>query len=94
MSVFYSIHAYDQESRYRAAEDRIDNGILYTTFEQACDAIEKKIQAHIDDVKMLEVYVQPNREEKKKEIDDKSYVHYYESVLLRLFVIRNWKVAE
>jgi len=93
MATFYSIHAYDQESRHHAGEDRINNGKLYTTFEKACEEIEKEIQAHIkyfNTEEEKEVFRAPNREEMKKKMG--KYVHYYETSVLWLWVISKWEV--
>lgn len=93
MATFYSIHAYDQESRYYAGEDRINNGKLYTTFEKACEEIEKNIQAHIEYFNSSEqeqVFEPPNREEMKTKMG--KYVHYYETMTGWLWVISKWEV--
>ena len=95
MATYYSIHAYDQESQYYRGEDRINNGKLYVTFEQACDAIEKKIQSHIEyfnSSEEEEVFRPPNREEMKQKMG--KYVHYYETSTIWLWVISKWEVVE
>lgn len=97
MVVFYSIHAYDEKTRYSSNEDRIDEGILYQTFEQACEAIEKRIKKHIEYLNCpeeQEVYKQPNREEMKRKLDMGRHLDYYESVACRMFVISKWEVCE
>lgn len=97
MATFYSIHAYDQESRYHAGEDRINDGKLYTTFEKACEEIEKRIQAHIEyfnSEEENEVFYPPNREDKEKYISKRPYVHYYESIAGWLWVIKKWEVVD
>lgn len=99
MTTLYSINAYDQESRYHAGEDRIDDTKLYTTFEKACEEIERKIQAHIEYFNTedeIEVFRPPNREEMKKKIDTSKnkYVHYYESSVLWLWVVKKWEVVD
>lgn len=96
MATYYSIHAYDQESKYNSGEDRVDDGKLYTTFEQACDAIEEKIQSHIEYFKSYEgeeeeVFQPPNREEMKQKMD--KYVHYYKSQVDWMWVISKWEVV-
>jgi len=93
MATFYSIHAYDQESKYYHGEDRINDGKLYETFEKACDVIERKIQAHIEyfnSSEEEEVFRAPNREEMKRKMT--KYVHYYETSTLWLWVISKWEV--
>lgn len=93
MATFYSIHAYDQESKYYAGEDRINDGKLYTTFERACEVIERKIQAHIEYFNSSEeeqVFQPPNREEMKRKMG--KYVHYYETLTGWLWVISKWEV--
>ena len=97
MTTFYSIHAYEQESRYNAGEDRINDGNLYTTFDKACEEIEKKIQDHIkyfNDSDGEEVFRAPNREEMERKIGKGKYVHYYETDTIWLFVIQVWHVAD
>lgn len=97
MATFYSIHAYDQESKYYAGEDRVNDGILYTTFEKACDVIERKIQAHIEyfnSEEEVEVFRPPNREEMRHKMGKGKYVHYYETSVLWLWVISKWEVVE
>ncbi len=96
MTTFYSIHAYDQESKYYAGEDRINDGKLYATFEKACDVIERKIQAHIEHFNSeeeVEVFRPPNREEMKRKIRTGKFVHYYETSVLWLWVISKWEVV-
>jgi len=81
MATFYSIHAYDQESKYFSGEDRIKNGKLYTTFEKACEEIERRIQSHIEFFNSWEeneVFQPPNREEMKGKMG--KFVNYYESI--------------
>lgn len=93
MTTYYSIHAYDQESKYHRGEDRIENGKLYATFEKACDEIEKRIHAHIEyfnSEEEEEVFQSPNREEMKRKMS--KYVHYYETSTLWLWVISKWEV--
>ena len=97
MATFYSIHAYDQESRYNAGEDRINNGKLYTTFDKACEEIEKRIQAHIkyfNSEEYNEVFRGPNREEMERKLGKHIDVHYYETDTLWLWVISKWDVEE
>lgn len=93
MTTYYSIHAYDQESKYFAGEDRIHDGKLYTTFEKACDVIETKIQSHIqyfNSSEEEEEFKPPNREEMKQKMG--TYVHYYETQAGWLWVISKWDV--
>ncbi len=90
MTTFYSIHAYDQDT----GEDRINSGKLYTSFEKACEEIEKRIQAHIDyfnSEEEEEVFRAPNREEMKRKMT--KYVHYYETNAGWLWVISKWEVV-
>lgn len=97
MATFYSIHAYDQESKYYHGEDRIHCGKLYITFEKACEVIERKIQAHIEyfnSEEEVEVFRPPNRDEMKRKMDMSAHVHYYETYLLWLWVISKWEVEE
>lgn len=97
MAVFYSIHAYDQESHYHRGENKIDNRTLYPSFRKACDMIEKEIKRYIacfNGPDQVEVFKQPNREEMKRQIDIKKYVHYYETQAGWLWVISEWKIAE
>ena len=95
MTTFYSIHAYDRESKYYAGEDRIYNSTLYTTFEKAGEEIEKRIQAHVEyfnSEEENEVFVPPNREEMRQRIGKGKYVHYYETNAGWLWVISKWEV--
>ena len=95
MTTYYSIHAYDQHSHYHHGEDRIEDGKLYATFEQACEVIEKKIQTHIEYFNSWdheEVFQPPNREEMKQRMG--KYLHYYESQAGWLWVISKWEVVE
>lgn len=95
MTTYYSIHAYDQESKYFAGEDRINDGKLYTTFENVCGVIERKIQSHIEyfnSSEEEEEFKPPNREEMKQKMG--KYVHYYETKAGWLWVIRKWKVEK
>lgn len=97
MTTFYSIRAYDQESRYHAGEDRINNGKLYTTFDKACEEIEKKIQDHIkyfNSAGENEVFRAPNRENMKERLGKHTDVHYYETDVLWLWVISKWEVED
>ena len=97
MTTFYSIHAYDQESRYFPGEDRINDGKLYTTFAKACEVIEMKIRTHIEyfnSEEENEVFRAPNREDMKKRMDTGTYVHYYETQAGWLWVISKWEVVE
>jgi hypothetical protein len=97
MTTFYSIHAYDQESKYYSGEDRVDNGKLYTTFEKACEEIEKRIQSHIEffnSGEENEVFQPPNREEMKKVMEKRKFVHYYETNACWLWVISKWEVDD
>lgn len=90
MATFYSIHAYDQDE-----EDRIKDGKLYTTFEKACDVIERKIQAHIEyfnGSEQEQVFEPPNREEMKRKMG--KYVHYYKTMAGWSWVISKWDVVE
>jgi hypothetical protein len=96
MTTYYSIHAYDQESKYYHGEDRINDGKLYATFEKACEVIERKIQAHIEHFNSeeeVEVFRAPNREEMKQKMDKGKFVHYYETSVLWLWVISKWEVV-
>jgi hypothetical protein len=96
MATFYSIHAYDQESKYSHGEDRINDGKLYATFEKACDVIDRKIQAHIEHFNSEEeeeVFRAPNREEMERKISKGKFVHYYETSVLWLWVISKWEVV-
>lgn len=106
MTTFYSIHVYDQNATDEVNQDRINNKKLYTTFEKACDDMDKKIKWHIDywndhddDGENFErptrhVFEQPNREEKKEEISKSTYVHYYQCESGWLWVICKWEVVE
>ena len=94
MATYYSIHAYDQESKHFAGEDRINDGKLYATFENACEVIEKKIQSHIEYFNSWEYeeeFKPPNREEMKQKMG--KYVHYYETQAGWLWVISKWEVV-
>jgi hypothetical protein len=89
MTTFYSIHAYDKDSRYHAGEDMVDNGKLYTSFERACDEIEKRIRIHVES---SEEFEPPDREELRRNVD--TYIHWPYSPLGagRLWVISKWEV--
>ena len=94
MTTYYSIHAYDQHSHYHHREDRIEDGKLYATFENACEVIEKKIQSHIEYFNSWEYeeeFKPPNREEMKQKMG--KYVHYYETQAGWLWVISKWDVV-
>jgi ribosome-associated translation inhibitor RaiA len=96
MTTLYSIHAYDQESKYYHGEDRINDGKLYATFDNACEVIERKIQAHIEHFNSEEeeeVFRAPNREEMERKISKGKFVHYYETSVLWLWVISKWEVV-
>jgi hypothetical protein len=77
MAHFYSIHIFE-DSDY-------DNDIgyfkLYTTFEKACDAMDKMILeyiARLDPVVMSDfVFDEPDREPLRKEIETRDWVRYY-----------------
>lgn len=84
MSTYYTIHCYDQESKYHCGEDLIDNHILYKTFDRACDALEERIRYYESE------FESPNREEKAKYLSKRPYVHYYETDFL--FVISKMTV--
>ena len=99
MTYFYSIHAYDQESNYNSGEDKINNGKLYTTFEKACEEIERKIQDYMDEFHRVFtnklVFQPPDREKIKTRMRMWKYVHYYEIPLTGwLWVISKWEVEE
>ncbi len=98
MTTFYSIHAYNPESR-NPGEDKIHDGILYTTFEKACEAINKKIDFYIEywnnhESDTPEEFKVPNVEEMKKDIEKRKYVNYYECDSGWVWVIRKWEVEE
>jgi len=86
MTTFYSIHVYDQESKYHVDEDLVDNHILYKSFDRACEAIEERIRYYEIE------FTSPNREDKAKYISKRPYVHYYENGFL--FVISKMTVEE
>lgn len=88
MATYYTIHCYDQESKYHVDEDLINNHILYNTFERACEAIEERIRYYDSD------FQSPNREDKAKYISKSPYVHYYEANAGVLFVISKMTVEE
>ena len=97
MATYYSIQAYDQESLHHAGEDRINNGKLYTTFEKACEEIEKNIKAHIEEFNSSEeeeeeVFRAPNREKLKQKMT--KYVHYYKTNTHWLWVISKCEVVD
>jgi hypothetical protein len=99
MATFYSIHVYDQESTRHIGEDRINDGKLYTTFEKACDAIEKAIGDYIEywnnhESDTPEEFTPPNREKMEKAFVGFKYVHYYECNSGWLWVIRKMTVVE
>lgn len=97
MTTFYSIHAYDQESKYLAKEDRINNGKLYATFEKACEEIEKRIRAHTEffnSEEENEVFQPPNRQEMRRRMGREKYLNYYECIVDWMWVIRKWEVEE
>lgn len=77
MATFYSVHIFE-DSDY-------DNDIgyfkLYTTFEKACDAMDKKILdyiARMDRVVISDlVFDAPDREPLRKEMETRDWVRYY-----------------
>lgn len=93
---FYTIGIYNQDTATGVNEET--SNFLYSTFEKACDAIEKIIQTY----KKGWSFVPPNREEMKKKIENRSYVHYYCGVVPKyededveyLFEIQKMKVVE
>ncbi len=76
MTTFYSIHAYNPESR-NPGEDKIHDGILYTTFEKACDAMNKMILDYIAQMDWIVVFDEPDREPLRKEIEMQEWTRYY-----------------
>jgi hypothetical protein len=97
MTTFYSIHAYNQESYCHADKDLINNYLLYSTFEDAIEAIEEVIiyyakRCGLEDevafpVKMKE-YIK-----KSFEKYDANYMNYFEFEDGRLFVIARHSVV-
>lgn len=77
MATFYSIHIFE-DSDYDN-----DNGYfeLYSTFEKACDAMDKLILEYIarmDRVVMSDfVFDEPDRGPLRKEIETRYWVRYY-----------------
>lgn len=86
MATFYSIHAYDQNTC--DGDDLLNTKVLYSTFEKACDAIEKEIQLR------TEKFEPPNFMDLMRQINMGRYVHYYETEDGTLFVINKWNVAD
>jgi hypothetical protein len=98
MTTFYSIHAYNPESR-NPGEDKIHDGILYKGFEKACEAIHEKIDFYIEywnnhESDTPEEFEVPNVEEMKKDIEKRKYVNYYECDSGWVWVIRKWDVSK
>lgn len=98
MSVFYSIHAYDQESN-SPDEDKIADGTLYRTFEKACKVINKKIEFYIEywnshESDTPEEFKVPNMEEMKNDIQFSKYVNYYKCKSGWLWMIIKNQVVE
>lgn len=48
MASFYMIQAYNLEAGGRDPGELLESHALYTTFETACDAIEKEVHVYID----------------------------------------------
>ena len=99
MTVLYSIHAYDTNYMCHQGDDKINTGILYTTFEKACDAIEKKIDFYIEywnnhESSSPEEFEPPNREEMKKKMEVCIELKYYKCHSAWIWVIRKWEVCE
>lgn len=93
MATFYSIHAFD--------EDDMDNDSgyfdLYSTFDKACDAMDKKILEMLKEYDRVVisdfVFDPPDREELKKEIEKNNWVRYYR-ILFKKFTICKATVVE
>ena len=78
MTTFYSIHAFREEDADFEDEDGFF--ALYSTFEKACDAMDKKILdyiARMDRVVISDlVFDPPDREPLRKEMETKDWVRY------------------
>ena len=90
------IQAHNQET---TQSELLESHALYTTFEKACDAIEKEIHAYIDNYNCRRddpiVFEPPKREDMFDHIRNRHYVHYYElHELGYLFVIVKMIVQE
>lgn len=94
MATYYTIHCY----RAYTGEDIMDSYDLYPTFDMACDAIEGYIRLHIE----LWNERHPTQKDEGKMPDRKeisgrfmgNFIHYYEAMSERLFVIFKMKVVE
>ena len=99
MATYYTIHCYDQESRYHSDVDLIDNCTLYSTFENARRAIEEEILLFIEEYNdkrdpntdKEEVFVKPNITSLRSY---EKYCHYYEMQNGYLFTICRMTVEE
>lgn len=63
MATFYTI-------QISKPEETIPSRALYTTFERACDAMEKVIHEHIAYYEIFEAFRRPNREELFKRLQN------------------------
>lgn len=79
MTHFYSIHAFREEDADFEDEDGFF--ALYSTFDKACDAMDKMILAYIariDRVVISDlVFDEPDREPLRREIETRDWVRYY-----------------
>jgi hypothetical protein len=73
MTHFYSIHIFEDY------ELQNDDGYfeLYSTFDKACDAMNKMILEYIARIDRVVVFDEPDRESLRKEIDTNYWVRYY-----------------
>lgn len=93
--VLYSLHAYDTETYWGTdGDDHIADGILYTTFEKACSAMEKRIQEYMQERGRDEVFQPPNREKAKEQMKWERFVKYYRDYSGFLWVIQKWEICE
>lgn len=79
MAHFYSIHVFpDEDADF---EGEYGYFALYSTFDKACDAMNKMILdyiARMDRVVMsVLVFDEPDRERLRKEIETVYWIHYY-----------------
>lgn len=64
-----------------------DSGLLYKTFEAACDAIETELEHYPD-------FTRPDRAAMEKEVLTCGYVRYYESSDVEVFQISIMTLVE
>lgn len=75
MAHFYTIHRFEENSMFEFD----DSGYftLYSTFDKACDAMNKMILDYIAQMDWIVVFDEPDREPLRKEIETQEWTRYY-----------------